>query len=339
MKAMELHNSAGIETSPLRFVETERPTPGPGEVLVRVNACGVCRTDLHIVEGELPLPSLPIIPGHQIVGTVADAGVSGEIQCGARVGIPWLRSTCRSCGYCDSGRENLCDQAQFNGYHRNGGYAEYVAAPVGSVYLLPEGLSDVEVAPLLCAGVIGYRAFRLSGVRPGQRIGLYGFGASAHVTLQLAVHEGCTVFVITRTAHHRDLAEKLGAVWTGTAEDHLPHRLDGAIIFAPAGGLVHHALRNVNKGATVALAGIHMSPIPAMEYQLIYGERNLKSVANSTREDVRELLGLAAGIGVKTETERFSLEEANGALLKLKRSELTAAGVLDVVGSPGASQR
>lgn len=333
MRAMILTQPAPIEEQPLKEGEVPWPVPGPEEVLVRVRACGVCHTDLHTVEGDLALPRRPLIPGHQVVGVVAEVG-SGvtRFRPGDRVGVPWLYATCGTCSFCQEGRENLCESARFTGYHADGGYAEAMVVAEDFAYAIPPDFSDTAAAPLLCAGVIGYRALRLSEVRPRQRLGLYGFGASAHVTLQVARHWGCEVFVFTRSPAHQQLARKLGAVWVGRAEEEPPARLHSAIIFAPAGALVPEALRVLEKGGTLALAGITMSPLPEMDYSLLYHERTVRSVANSTRQDARELLRLAAEIPIHTTVEEFPLAAANEALLRLKRSQIQGAGVLVVEG-------
>jgi alcohol dehydrogenase, propanol-preferring len=328
---MLLEKPDPAETAPLRAAEIPTPDPAPGEVRVRIRCCGVCRTDLHIVEGDLALPKLPVVPGHQIVGLIdkLGAGVS-RLTLGGRVGIPWLYSTDGSCGYCQRQTENLCQHAQFTGYHVHGGYAEYCVVREDFAHPLPGIFSDENAAPLLCAGVIGYRSYRLSGASSGQRLGLYGFGASAHLVLQLARHQGCEVYVFTRGAAHRQLAEKLGATWTGTAEQTPPQRLDASIIFAPAGALVPQALRHLRKAGTLALAGITMTQIPLLDYDLLYHERVLRSVANSTREDCHEFLTIAAQIPIHTEVRCYRLAEANRALVDLKQSKLAAAGVLRI---------
>lgn len=326
---MLLEKPRPAEENPLRLVEIPLPVPAPGEIRVRVRACGVCHTDLHIVEGDLTLPKLPVVPGHQIVGTVDALGAAvNEFREGERVGVPWLYSTDGDCAYCRKGLENLCERARFTGFHADGGYAEAMVVPAAFAYALPESFSDLEAAPLLCAGVIGYRALKLSNLQPGERLGLYGFGASAHIVIQIARHWNCEVCVFTRAELHRQLALQLGAAWTGAAGDPPPAPLDAAIIFAPAGKLVPLALRTLRKGGTLALAGITMSAIPEMEYALLYHERILRSVANSTREDVRGLLRLAAEIPVRTETDTFQLPEANHALQNLKSSKIHGAGVL-----------
>ncbi len=331
MRAQRLTHPAPVDSKPLLLEDVKPPHPGPHEVRLRVHTCGICHTDLHIVEGELRLPLLPVVPGHQIVGVVDEAG-SGvtRFSVGDRLGVPWLYSTCGRCEYCTSGRENLCDNARFTGYHVHGGYAEHMVVGEDFAYPIPLQFSDIQAAPLLCAGVIGYRALRLSGVRPGQRLGLYGFGASAHIALQIARYQGCEVFVFTRSSQHRELAAELGAAWAGKAEDKAPHAVEGSIIFAPAGQLVPHALRALKKGGTVALAGIHMSPLPEMDYALLYEERILRSVANSTRDDVREMLDIAAKTSIRTEVETFPLEETNEALRRLKRSEIRGSGVVTI---------
>jgi propanol-preferring alcohol dehydrogenase len=331
MRAMLLDQPAPVEQSPLRLTDLPDPTPAPNEVRVRIHTCGLCHTDLHTIEGDLSLPKRPVVPGHQIVGTI-DALGSGvrTLKTGDRVGIPWLYSTDGTCPYCLRNTENLCESARFTGYHVNGGYAELCFVREDFAHPLPTGFSDENAAPLLCAGVIGYRSYRLSNIKPGQRLGLYGFGASAHLVLQLARHQKCEVYVFTRSRAHRELAEKLGAVWTGSAEDAPPFQLDASIIFAPAGSIVPLALKHLRKAGTLALAGIIMSEIPALDYELLYHERVVRSVANSTREDCRDFLRLAAEIPVQTEIRVYPLADANHALLDLKHSHLAAAGVLRV---------
>ena len=267
MKAMILKAPKPIEEKPLELVDVPLPEPGPGQVLVKVSMCGLCHTDLHTVEGDLELPMLPVIPGHQIVGTVVKLGdgVEGP-DIGARIGAAWLHETCGSCRFCAGGLENLCESARFTGYHEQGGYAEYAVLPAGFVYALPDGFSDRDAAPLLCAGIIGYRALSLSGIAPGGVLGLYGFGASAHVAIQVALHWGCEVLVFSRTEAHREHAEQLGASWTGTSKQMPPKRPNASIVFAPAGGIVPDALQVLDKGGTVVLAGITMTEIPALDY-------------------------------------------------------------------------
>jgi len=306
------------------------PTPGPGEVLVKVHVCGVCRTDLHVVEGELPDSKLPLIPGHEAVGTVCRLGKGvTDLKEGDRVGIAWLQGTCERCEFCASERENLCLKARFTGYQVDGGYAEYAVVQERFAYRISSAFSDDEAAPLLCAGIIGYRALRLSGIKPDQRLGLYGFGASAHIAIQIARHWGCQVYVSSLKAEHRELARQLGAVWVGGSTETPPDKLHGAIIFAPAGELVPPALRALDRGGTLALAGIHMSPIPPLDYDReIFGERVIRSVTANTRQDGLDLLSEAAAIPIKPRTVRFRLEEANKALQLLKAGSFQGAAVL-----------
>jgi len=328
---MCLSKAQPIEQNPLELLDLPAPVPGPREVRLRVEACGVCRTDLHIIEGDLQLPKLPLVPGHQIVGIVDRVGEGvTRFRIGDRLGIPWLFSTCGQCDFCQQDQENLCDVARFTGYHLNGGYAEFVVAPEAFAYRLPAGFSPTQAAPLLCAGVIGFRALQQSKIRPGERLGLYGFGGSAHIAIQVAVHWGCEVFVFTRSEEHRALARQFGAHWTGRAEDDPPGRLDSAVIFAPVGRLVLEALRVLGKGGTIALAGITMTPIPELDYGLLYQERSIVSVANSTRQDVLDLLKLASDIPIRTEVQTFPLEQANHALHLLKESRFRGAAVLRI---------
>ena len=331
MKAMILEIPRPAEENPLALVDLPLPEPEVGQVRLRVRVCGVCHTDLHLVEGEIALPKLPVVPGHQIVGTVdaLGAGVS-RFALGDRLGVPWLYSTCGECEYCRRGMENLCDEARFTGQHADGGFAEFMVVPADFAYPIPEGFADVQAAPLLCAGIIGYRALRLSEIQPGGRLGLYGFGASAHVTIQVARHWGCEVYVFTRSEEHQRHALELGAAWVGQAQDTPPAELDSAVTFAPAGWLVPEALRVLRKGGTLAINAIHMSPIPEMPYALLYGERTVRSVANATRQDAVELLQLAAQIPIHTDVELYRLEEANAVLQRLKRREIQGAAVLQV---------
>lgn len=334
MRAMVLTRQAPVEERPLELREVPLPEPGPGEVRIRVSVCGVCHTDLHIAEGDLPLKKQPLILGHQIVGRVDALGAAaGRFRLGERVGVAWLHFACGECRYCLRGRENLCENALFTGYHVDGGFAEYTVAPEAFIYPIPEGFSDEEAAPLLCGGIIGYRALRLSEVDSEDVLGLYGFGASAHVTIQVARHLGCEVYVFTRSQEHKELARALGAAWVGEAGDLPPKPLDAAIVFAPAGWIVPKALGTLDKGGTLALAGIHMSPIPELPYELIYGERTLRSVANATREDGEELLSLAAEVPVRTEVEVYELAEANEVLLRLKERRVRGAAVLKIGGA------
>ena len=329
MRAMVLATPAPVGAHPLRLETRPVPEPGPGEVLVRVSACGVCRTDLHVVEGELPLVWSPLVPGHQVVGRVERLGPGvAQPAPGDRVGIAWLRHTCGTCRFCQAARENLCERAEFTGYHADGGYAEYARVPADFAYLIPEGFGDAEAAPLLCAGIIGYRALRLSAVRPGGRLGIYGFGSSAHITAQVALARGCEVYVCTREASHRALARSLGAAWVGDIPDAMPQPADGIIVFAPAGELVPLALRNLDAGGTLALAGIHMTAIPALDYAHLYRERSITSVTANTRQDGRELLREAARIPIRPTITTFPLEEANRALALLERGAFAGSGVL-----------
>jgi propanol-preferring alcohol dehydrogenase len=331
MKAMILRAASPIENNPLTAIDLPVPDPGPGQVRVQVQACGVCHTDLHLAEGEIALPRLPVVPGHQIVGRVDALGEgTTRFAPGDRVGVPWLHSTCGQCDYCRRGLENLCDAARFTGQHVDGGFAEYMVVPADFAYPIPEGFPDEQAAPLLCAGIIGYRSLRLSEIQPGGRLGLYGFGASAHVTIQVARHWDCDVFVFTRSEEHRRHALELGATWTGQAQDSPPVELDSAITFAPAGWLVPEALRVLRKGGTLAINAIHMSPIPKMPYALLYGERTIRSVANCTRQDAEALLQLAADIPIHTDVELYPLEEANAVLQRLKAREVQGAAVLQV---------
>jgi propanol-preferring alcohol dehydrogenase len=331
MKAMLLKKFAPVEQNPLELADLPTPEPGTEEILIRNKVCGVCHTDLHTVEGELPEAKLPIVPGHQIVGIVEKVGEkASHFKVGERVGVAWLYSSCDQCSFCQEGKENLCESARFTGYNIDGGYSQHIVIPEKFAYAIPEGFADQEASPLLCAGIIGYRALRLSEVKPGQRLGLYGFGASAHVVIQIAVHWGCQVYVFSRSEEHRALAKKLGASWTGIAKDKPPTKIDSSIIFAPAGELVLDALRILEKGGTLALAGIYMTPIPEMDYKYIYYERTLRSVANATRKDGEELLRIAAEIPIKTTTHLFPLEEANKVLQLLKESKIDGAAVLKI---------
>jgi len=327
---MSLAGPAPVESDPLRLDSRPAPSPGPDEILVRVIACGVCRTDLHIVEGDLPLVRSPIVPGHQVVGRVEGAGSGARrFRPGDRVGIAWLRRTCGACDACRRGRENLCERSEFTGYHADGGFADYAVVPEAFAYAIPPLFGDAEAAPLLCAGIIGYRALKRSDVPPGGRLGIYGFGASAHVTLQVARARGCEVFVCTREASHRELARRLGATWVGDIGEAMPAKADGTILFAPVGDLVPVALRNLARGGTLALAGIYMTPLPPLDYERdLFYERNVRSVTANTRADGEELLAEAARIPIRPTTTTFPLEDANRALALLKRGGFAGAGVL-----------
>ncbi len=337
MRAVRLRAPAPVETRPLVLEDVPDPTPGPGQVLVKVTACGICRTDLHVVEGDLPVVKPRVIPGHQIAGTVAAVGPGAEALLGRRVGIGWLHKTCGVCRFCTGGRENLCDVPEFTGWTVDGGFATAVLAEAAFTYELPGGFSDVVAAPLLCAGIIGYRALRLTGLgeRPsgfrGARLGLYGFGAAGHIAIQIARARGADVYVMTRDRErHQALAEELGAAWVGGARDLPPSKLDAAIIFAPAGELIPAGLAALDKGGTLVLGGIHMSDTPPIPYELLYKERVVRSVANNTREDGRAFLAEAASIPVATHIRTFPLEEANDALIALKTDAIRGAGVLVV---------
>jgi alcohol dehydrogenase, propanol-preferring len=331
MKACLLRHPAPVETSPLAFVDVPTPQPAEGQVLVRVHCCGVCRTDLHVVEGELPPRQSPVIPGHQVVGVVEKLGSGAKKQrVGARVGIAWLHRTDGTCEYCRSGAENLCDHPSFTGYTVDGGYAEYIVAPEDFVYAIPERFPDEQAAPLLCAGIIGFRSLRLSGVKQGARLGFYGFGAAAHVAIQVALHWSVEVYAMTRDARHQKLALELGAKWAGGTFDQPAERLDAAIVFAPAGEIVPAALKALRKGGTLALGGIHMSPIPSFDYDLLYEERMIRSVANNTRQDGHDFLRIAAEIPIRTHVQIFALSDANRALNALKNDAIPGAAVLKV---------
>jgi propanol-preferring alcohol dehydrogenase len=331
MKAMILPASAPVETFPLALSELPEPDPELGQIRIHVSVCGICHTDLHTVEGELKLPKLPVVPGHQVVGVVDALGQGvTRFQVGDRVGVPWLHQACGKCDYCRRGDENLCESAHFTGLDVDGGYAEYMLAAADFAYPIPEVFSDAEASPLLCAGIIGYRSLRLCEIQPEQRLGLYGFGASAHIAIQIARHWGCEVYVFTRTEGHRQLARELGAIWVGDARDDPGARMDSSITFAPAGWIVPEALRVLDKGGTLAINAIHMSPIPEIPYDLIYHERTVCSVANSTRQDAEGLLKVAAEIPIRTEVQTFPLTQANRALQALKASQIDGAAALRI---------
>ena len=332
MRAMQLEKPGPIESSPLRERELPEPQPGPGEIRVRVQACGICRTDLHVIEAELPPKRPAIVPGHQIAGTVDACGPGAtRFKSGDRVGIAWLRYTCGECRYCRAGSENLCPNAKFTGYDENGGYAEYALVEETFAYALPTELDAATVTPLLCAGIIGYRALKRAEVRPGCRLGLYGFGSSAHISIQVARHWGCSVYVMTRDAKHQALARELGATWAGSADAKPPELLDSAILFAPVGNLVLPALEALDMGGTLAVAGIYLSDIPTLNYERhLFHEKNLRSVTANTRHDGEELLKIAAEIPLKPHVTSFPLTDANRALLMLKRDGIQGTGVLIV---------
>jgi propanol-preferring alcohol dehydrogenase len=325
---MRLVRTAAAEQAPLEAAEPPSPDPAVGEVAIAVEACGVCRTDLHIVEGEVSA-RLPVVPGHQAAGRVAAVGPGvTDLSVGDPVGVGWMASTCGVCPLCRNGRENLCPYATFTGRDRDGGYAERMTASTRWTYRLPAPFSARDAAPLLCAGVIGYRSLRLSGIRPGGRLGLFGFGASAHLAIQVALHWKCEVFAFTREEHHRRLALEMGARWAGEAFDDPGVALDAAVTFAPAGEFVPQALARLGRGATVAVNAIHMSPIPSFDYDLLYGERAVRSVMNFTRKDAEEFLALSAAIPVRARTETFPLADANAALGRVKAGGVDGAAVL-----------
>ena len=330
MRAMLMRQPGSVEDRPLRLEELAVPTPRAGEILVEIRACAICRTDLHVVEGDLPPLRTPLVPGHQVVGRVAGRGAGAtRFREGDRVGIAWLRRTCQACLYCATDRENLCERAEFTGWHADGGYAEYAVVDEDYAYSIPSVFSDVEAAPLLCAGIIGYRALRLAGVRPGGRLGMYGFGSSAHVTIQIARARNLEVYVCTREPAHRQLATSLGAAWVGEMREPMPHRTEGTILFAPVGDLVPVALRNLARGGTLALAGIYMTPIPMLDYEAdLFYERAIRSVTANTRADGEALLREAAAARVRLATTEFPLEVANQALELLKVGAISGTGVL-----------
>jgi propanol-preferring alcohol dehydrogenase len=328
MHAMVLQESC----RPLQYMEVPVPQPGPDQILIKVHACGVCRTDLHVVDGELPNPKLPLIPGHEIVGSVVRKGENAEsFVVGERVGVPWLGYTCGQCRFCRSGKENLCDRPLFTGYTIDGGYAEYTVADRRYCFPLPESYSDSNAAPLLCAGLIGYRSYRMAPAQ-AERIGIYGFGGAAHIVAQVAVYQGKQVFAFTRPGDKeaQQFARRLGAVWAGDSTEMPPEPLDAAIIFAPVGSLLPAALRATIKGGIVVCGGIHMSDIPSFPYQILWEERVICSVANLTRRDGEELLAIAPEVQVKTEVKVFPLKEANEALLSLREGKLQGAAVLEM---------
>ena len=331
MKACLLRAPAAMETNPLEYGEVAAPRPKSGEVLMRVRACGVCRTDLHVIEGELPPRKSPVIPGHQAVGIVERQGENTRrFRIGDRVGIAWLHRTDGTCEYCKANAENLCDNPTFTGYSVDGGYAEYIVAPEAFIYPIPARFPDEQAAPLLCAGIIGFRSLRLSGIKAGGRLGFYGFGAAAHVAIQVARHWNVEVFASTRDVRHQKLALELGAAWAGGTYDEPPKKLDAAIIFAPAGEIVPAALKALKKGGALILGGIHMSPIPSLSYDLLYQELVIRSVANNTRQDGQDFLRVAAEIPIRTHVEIFPLADANRALNALKNDAIPGAAVLRI---------
>ena len=340
MKAFRLHTPSIIEDNPLRLEDMPLPKPGLGQVRIKVMMCGVCHTDLHLAEGEIHPPELPITPGHQVVGIIDAFGPPlptppqsysrGNLQIGQRVGVPWLYSTCGTCEYCQKGRENLCPDARFTGFHSDGGFAEYMLADSRFVLPIPEALSFEQAAPLLCAGIVGYRSLRKADILPGEQVGLFGFGASAHLCIQVLHHWGCKVSVFTRSFTHQEHARQLGAVWSGSAGQSPAVPLDRAVIFAPTGALVIRALECVRPGGTVAINAIHMSDIPSFAYNKIYGERTLRSVANATYQDGEEFLALAISAGIQSTVNVYPLNEANRALQDLKASRFNGEAILKV---------
>ena len=333
MQAMVLPRPGPIENTPLRAEDRPDPTPGPGELLLAVAACGVCRTDLQLVEGDLEARRLPLVPGHQIVGRVAAVGPeTGGWAPGDRAGAGWLGSSCGTCALCGNGRENLCEEARFTGWDNDGGYATRAVVRADFAVRLPDGFSDLAAAPLLCGGVIGYRSLRVSGIRPGERLGLYGFGASALLAIQVAVHWGCEVFVATRSEAEQRRAREMGAVWAGPYEEPPPAPLDAAVTFAPVGEVVVAALRALGRGGVVAVNAIHLDCIPEFPYDLLWWERQIRSVANYTRADAQEFVDLAACLPIRTVVDAFPLADANTALARLKRGEVAGAAVLVASG-------
>ncbi|MCP4763016.1 MAG: zinc-dependent alcohol dehydrogenase family protein [archaeon] len=331
MKAMVLENPNSVENSPLILKDIPIKEPDSDEVRLKINTCGVCHTDLHLIEGELPLLKLPIVPGHEIIGIIDKIGRNvTEFKKGDRVGIPWLYSSCRSCKYCFRGQENLCPDAKFTGYSVNGGYAEYISVPKLYTYRIPDSFNNIKAAPLLCAGIIGYRSLKLSELKPGETLGIFGFGASAHIAIQVANKWDCETFVFTRSKNHQEHAEELGASWVGTSKDEPPKKIDRAIMFAPVGSLVPDVLKVLDKGGTLAINAIHLSDIPPISWDLLWHERKIVSVANTTRQDAHDFLKIATDIDIKIETHTYSLEQANEALIDMKTSRFNGAGVLKI---------
>lgn len=331
MRAMILEKPDLIENKPLQLRNIEIPNINDNELLIKVKYCGVCHTDLHIVEGELKNPKLPLVPGHEIIGFVEKLGKNiKDMFKGDKIGIAWIHSSCNSCKYCLQDQENLCIKAKFTGYTADGGYAEYVKVPKSFAYKIPEGLGVIEAAPLMCAGVIGFRSYRLSNIKPGQKLGLFGFGASAHIVIQIAKKMDCEVYVFTRSKNHQEHAKELGADWVGTLVDLPPNKIDSGIIFAPVGSVVLNALKILDKGGTLAINAIYMSDIPSISWNLLWEERKIISVANVTRQDAIEFLELAKSIKIKTDIVTYNLEEANTALFDLKNSKFNGAAILKI---------
>jgi propanol-preferring alcohol dehydrogenase len=331
MKAMVLYAPDKIENKPLIFGDFEKPEPKPNELRIKVKTCGVCHTDLHEVEGELSIPNIPIIPGHEVIGIVDKCGDKIlNYKIGDRVGVAWIHNSCGICKFCIRGNENLCDNAKFTGYNMNGGYAEYMVVPNSYAYLIPKIFTDRNAAPLMCAGVIGYRSIRLSGLKKGDRLGLYGFGASAHIVIQIAKFWNCETYVFTRSKNHQQHALELGAAWVGTSKQDPPKKIDRAIMFAPAGNLVIDVLDHLDKGGTIAINAIHLSDIPPISWDKLWHEKKIVSVANTTRQDAIEFLKIAAEIPIKTDTVKYKLEDANQALMDIKYSKINGAAVLEL---------
>ena len=329
MKAMVLKKNDPIEKSPLKYTEVSKPEPNKNEIRIKVRTCGVCHTDLHEIEGDLPIKKQNLVPGHEIIGIVDKCGENVEnFSNGDRVGVPWLFSACGSCKYCIRGQENLCDDAKFTGYHVNGGYAEFMVVQSNYAYHIPKIFSDAEAAPLMCAGVIGYRSIKMCQIKPGETLGLFGFGASAHIVIQIAKYWNCEVFVFTRSKNHQEHAKNLGASWVGTSKDNPPRKIDRAISFVPSGLIIHDILRVLDKGGTLAINAVHLTDIPAIPWDLIYYERQIISVANTTRQDAIDFLKLAGEIPIKTEVHTYNLKDANNALQDLKNSKFNGAAVL-----------
>ncbi|ACZ41225.1 zinc-binding alcohol dehydrogenase family protein [Thermobaculum terrenum ATCC BAA-798] len=331
MKAQMLSEQLSIDRRPLKLVEVDEPSIGQKDLLIKVKACGVCHTDLHIVEGDIPLHKRPIVPGHQIVGVVEKVGEAvTRFSPGDRVGVPWLNWACGRCEYCQRGYENLCVNGKFTGWDVDGGYAEYQVTSEDFTYHIPDGYSDLQAAPLLCAGVVGYRALKLAKADNAERVGLYGFGASAHIAIQVLRYWGTRVFVFTRSREHQKLALELGAEWAGTANDDPGVLMQSSIIYAPAGDIIPQALGVLDKGGVLSLAGIYMTPIPQLDYELLRGEKVIVNVTNATRQDAIELLDLAPRVPIRTEIEVYPLEEANDVLLRLKESKINGSAVLQI---------
>jgi propanol-preferring alcohol dehydrogenase len=329
VKAIVLEKQQYLEENPLRLKDVPTPEPKDDEIRININICGACRTDLHIVEGELPAHKMPVIIGHQIVGRVDKLGKSvSKWKLGDRVGVPWLYKTCGKCKYCKSGKENLCDNAMFTGYDANGGFAQYTVISQDFAYQLPENYSDLEVAPLLCAGVIGYQAFQATGLKNEGRLGLFGFGSSAHIIIQVAIHLGLEVYVVSRTQKELDLAKNLGAKWVGHINDDMETVLDAGIVFAPSGELLIQSLEKLDKGGRIVSAGIYTTPLPGFDYSLIYPEKCLTSIAHTTRQNVSSFLKVASEFKIKTQINKYELKDAQRALLNIKNSKISGSTVL-----------